>query len=232
MSVFGINPLLAICLSCGAFCLARWVYQRAGQRAWLHPTILGAVLVIATLKGLQLEYEAYRQSVELLYFMLGPATVALAIPLYQQRHLIRQAAAPLLLTTAVGASVASLSALALAWSLGGSELLLRSLASKSITTPIAIAVSESIGGLASIAAGAVVFTGVIGIMFGPPLLAKMRVEDDRVWGFSMGLIAHGIGTVRAFERSPEAGAFASLALGLTGSFSALMIPLIANLIAP
>lgn len=232
MSVLGINPLLAICLSCGAFLLARWVYQRAGQRAWLHPTILGAVLVIATLKGWQLEYEAYRQSVELLYFMLGPATVALAIPLYQQRHLIRQAAAPLLLTTAVGASVASLSALALAWSLGGSELLLRSLASKSITTPIAIAVSESIGGLASIAAGAVVFTGVIGIMFGPPLLAKMRVEDDRVWGFSMGLIAHGIGTVRAFERSPEAGAFASLALGLTGSFSALMIPLIASLIAP
>lgn len=232
MSVFGITPLFAICLSCGAFLLARWVYQRAGQRAWLHPTILGAVLVIAALKGLQLEYEAYRQSVELLYFMLGPATVALAIPLYQQRHLIRQAAAPLLLTTVVGASVASLSALALAWSLGGSELLLRSLASKSITTPIAIAVSESIGGLASIAAGAVVFTGVIGIMLGPPLLAKMRIEDDRVWGFSMGLIAHGIGTVRAFERSPEAGAFASLALGLTGSFSALMIPLIASLITP
>lgn len=230
MNDFGIAALAAICLSCGAFLLARWIYQKTGQPAWLHPTILGALFVIATLKGLGLEYDGYRQSVDLLYFLLGPATVALAIPLYQQRHLIRQAATPLLLTTVIGASIASLSALALAWGLGGSELLLRSLASKSITTPIAIAVSESIGGLASIAAGAVVFTGVIGIMFGPGLLAKMRVEDDRVWGFTMGLIAHGIGTVRAFERSPEAGAFASLALGLTGSFSALMIPLIASLV--
>lgn len=224
----GIHPLFGLCLTGAAFLLARQVYQRFRQTAWLHPTILGAGLVIVALKSLQLDYEAYRQSVDLLYFLLGPATVALAIPLYQQRHLIRKAAAPLLLTTAVGASIASLIALALAWSLGGSETLLRSLASKSITTPIAIAVSESIGGLASIAAGAVVFTGVIGIIIGPKILNWMKIEDDRVWGFSMGLIAHGIGTVRAFERSPQAGAFASLGLGLTGSFSALMIPLIAS----
>lgn len=228
MTHLSINPLLGICLSCGAFLIARFIYQRTGQTAWLHPTVVGALIVIAALKGFSLNYDAYRQSVDLLYFLLGPATVALALPLYQQRHLIRQAAGPLLLTTTFGASLASLSALGLAWGLGGSELLLRSIASKSITTPIAIAVSESIGGLASIAAGAVVFTGVIGIVFGPKILNWMKVEDDRVWGFTMGLIAHGIGTVRAFERSPEAGAFASLGLGLTGSFSALMIPLIAS----
>lgn len=219
------SPLFAITAVLAAYQLAVWLYEKSSRLVWLHPTISGALLVAALLASLDIDYHRFSDAAYWLTFWLGPATVALAIPLYQQWHLIRKMAGPLLLTLVAGAAFACLSAVAIAWYLGGSEITLLSLSAKSVTTPIAIGISESVGGLATITASAVILTGIVGIVFVNLTMRLCRIDDDRIWGFCLGLSAHAIGTARAFERSPVAGAFSSLALCLTGSYSAVFIPL-------
>ena len=219
------SPLFAITAVLAAYQASTWLYRRSGRQAWLHPTIVGAVLVAAVIRFLKLDYQAFADDANWLTFWLGPATVALAIPLYQQLRLVRKMAATLVLTLLTGAAVACLSAVVIAYYLGGAATTLLSLSAKSVTTPIAIGIADSIGGLTTVAASAVILTGVVGILFVNPVMRLCRIEDDRIWGFSLGLAAHAIGTARAFERSPVAGAFASLALCLTGSYSAIVIPL-------
>lgn len=219
------SPLFAITAVLCAYQLAAWLYETSNRLVWLHPTISGALLVAALLASLDIDYHRFSDAAYWLTFWLGPATVALAIPLYQQWHLIRKMAGPLLLTLIAGAAFACLSAVAIAWYLGGSEITLLSLSAKSVTTPIAIGISESVGGLATITASAVILTGIVGIVFVNLTMKLCRIDDDRIWGFCLGLSAHAIGTARAFERSPVAGAFSSLALCLTGSYSAVFIPL-------
>ncbi len=219
------SPLFAITAVLAAYQLALWLYEKSNRLVWLHPTISGALLVAALLVLLDIDYHRFSDAAYWLTFWLGPATVALAIPLYQQWHLIRKMAGPLLLTLIAGAAFACLSAVAIAWYLDGSETTLLSLSAKSVTTPIAIGISESVGGLATITASAVILTGIVGIVFVNLTMKLCRIDDDRIWGFCLGLSAHAIGTARAFERSPVAGAFSSLALCLTGSYSAVFIPL-------
>lgn len=225
MSALLNSPLFAITAVLAAYQASTWLYHKSGRQAWLHPTIVGAVLVAAVIRLLQLDYQAFADDASWLTFWLGPATVALAIPLYQQLRLVREMAGTLLITLLTGASFACLSAIVIAYYLGGTESTLLSLSAKSVTTPIAIGIADSIGGLATVAASAVILTGVVGIVFVNPVMRLCRVEDDRIWGFSLGLTAHAIGTARAFERSPVAGAFSSLALCLTGTYSAIIIPL-------
>lgn len=219
------SPLFAITLVLAAYQLSAWLYAKSGNQPWLHPTIAGAVAVAAVLAGLNIDYPAFTEQAYWLTFWLGPATVALAIPLYQQLHLIRRLAGPIVITVISAAAFAVLSVLAVAYWLGGSEITLLSLTAKSVTTPIAIGISESTGGLSAITASAVILTGIVGIVAVDPIMRLCRVTDDRLWGFSLGLTAHAIGTARAFERSPVAGAFSSLALCLTGTYSAIFIPL-------
>jgi putative effector of murein hydrolase len=124
-----------------------------------------------------------------------------------------------------GAGIAVAMAVGVAWLLGASDEVLRSVATKSITTPIALSVSEIIEGIPRLAAACVVITGVVGAALGPGLLARAGISDHRVIGFTLGLTAHGIGTARAFDISPQAGAFASLGMGLTGLVTAAFLPL-------
>ncbi len=222
------SPLFGLTLTLLAYQAAIWAYTRSGKLALLHPTISGAVLIALALKTLQLDYFAYYQDIHWLNFLLGPATVALAVPLYRQLPLLRELAGPLLITLVCGALFACASALLLAAWLGATVDTLLSLTTKSITTPIAITVTEEIGGITSVAVGSVILTGVAGITTIGWLFDKLQIKDDRLWGFCLGLAAHAIGTSRAFERSAVAGAFASLALCLTGAFTALFVPLAAS----
>ncbi|MFT5032325.1 MAG: putative murein hydrolase (TIGR00659 family) [Bacteroidia bacterium] len=224
------SPLFALTLVLAAYQLSLMLYRRSGQQPFLHPTIAGAVTVAAVLAFANIDYAEFNQSARWLNFWLGPATVALAIPLYKQLHLIREMAGALVLTMITGAAFACLSALVIAYYLNGSETTLLSLAAKSVTTPIAIGISESIGGIATITASAVILTGVVGIVTVNLIMRVCRIDDDRIWGFSLGLAAHAIGTARAFERSSVAGAFSSLALCLTGTYSAVFIPLALHLL--
>lgn len=218
------SPLFALTLSLAAYQWGGWLYRRTRQFPLCHPTVIGALTVALLLPVIDLDPDIYLQGNQLLVFLLGPATVALAIPLYQELHLIRSTAVPVLAALVVGASVAVVSALGIAWLLGASPQTLLSLAPKSVTTPIAIGVSEEIGGLVALTTGVVVFTGAAGISLGPLLFRWLKITDPRVQGFALGLSAHGVGTARAFELNPRAGAFASLALCLTGTLTALALP--------
>ncbi len=219
------SPLFALVVTLAAFQIAFWLYQRSNRFALLHPTISGAILIATTIIALGLEYPEFYQDIQWLNFLLGPVTVAMAVPLYRQLHLLRDIATPLLITTLFGALFACGSALLLAWWLGANHTTLMSLTTKSITTPIAIVVTEDIGGIATIAVASVILTGIAGIVSIEWLFKKLNIEDDRLWGFCLGLAAHAIGTSRAFERSTVAGAFSSLALCLTGAFTAIFVPL-------
>ncbi|WP_372748162.1 LrgB family protein [Litorivivens sp.] len=219
------SPLFAITLVLAAYQLSSWLYRKLRQPAFLHPTIAGAILVAAAVFTLDIDFATFENDARWLTFWLGPATVALAIPLYQQLPLIKRMALPIVVTVALGGIFACLSAVFLAHWLGGSETTVLSLTAKSVTTPIAIGISESVGGLSSVTASAVILTGIVGIVFVNLVMRICGVKDDRIWGFALGLSAHAIGTARAFERSPVAGAFSSLALCLTGSYSAIFIPL-------
>ncbi|TNE75822.1 MAG: LrgB family protein [Gammaproteobacteria bacterium] len=211
-----------------AFALALRLYRACRSRpaiqALLHPLVVGPLLVTSVLLLSGLDYSQYRQANTPFFYLLGTATVALAIPLHQQFHHIRQLARPLLTTLLFGASFAVISALGIAWLLGANTETLISLAPKSVTTPIALGIAEKVGGLSGLTAGVVVFTGVIGAILGPLLFHKLGIRDDRVIGFITGICAHGVGTTRAFEISPRCGAFSSLGLGLTGALTALILP--------
>lgn len=218
------SPLFALTLSVAAFEWGGWLYRRTRHFPLCHPTVIGAVTVALLLPIIGLDPAVYLAGNQLLTLLLGPATVALAVPLYQELHLVRQLALPILLTLVIGAGFASASALAIAWVLGADPSTLLSLAPKSVTTPIAIGISHEIGGLIPLTTGAVVFTGAAGISLAPLVFKLLKIRDPRVQGFALGLSAHGVGTARAFETNTTAGAFASLALCLTGTITALLLP--------
>lgn len=219
------SPLFALTLTLACFQASGWLYRRLGHFPLLHPTVIGAILVALALTRLDIPYQRYFAGNRLLMFWLGPTTVALAVPLYQQAHLIRTMALPILLTLFFGAVFAAGSAVTIADWLGGSKITLLSLAPKSATTPIAISVADQIGGLTTLAAGAVALTAVVGISTAPLIFKRLKIEDPKVWGFCLGISAHGMGTARAFEKDPTAGAFASLAMCMTGALTAILIPL-------
>jgi putative effector of murein hydrolase len=222
------GPLFAITITLLAYQSAIFMYTKSGRVAILHPTISGATLIALALVLLQQDYQRYYENVHWLTFLLGPATVALAVPLYRQLHLLRNMASTLLVTVTTGAIFASASALIIAWFFGANHDTLLSLTTKSITTPIAITVTEDLGGITTIAVASVIITGMVGITTITWLFNKLDIQDDRLWGFCLGLAAHAIGTSRAFERSAVAGAFSSLALCLTGTFTAVFVPLAAR----
>lgn len=220
--------ILLLALTCTAFAAALWLYRvnrgRPTLQALVHPLVTGPLIVSAILVATHIDYDQYREANQLFFFLLGTTTVALAIPLHQQFHHISRLSRPLIITLIFGASFAVASALAIAWLLGGSVETLVSLAPKSVTTPIALGLSEKIGGLPALTAGAVVFTGVVGAVLGPLIFRWLGITDDRIIGFVTGICAHGVGTTRAFEISARCGAFASLGLGLTGALTAFSLP--------
>lgn len=226
------SPLFAITLTLACFQSANWLYRRCHEFPLLHPTILGATLLAVILPQINLPYDRYFDGNEWLMFWLGPTTVALAVPLYQQLHLIRKMAQPILITCSCGAIFAAGSAVAMSYWLGASQTTLLSLTPKSVTTPIAISVANEIGGLATLAAGAVALTAIVGICAAPIVFRLLKIDDPKIWGFCLGITSHGMGTARAFELNPTAGAFSSLAMCLTGVFTALLIPLAVRLWLP
>ncbi len=224
------SPLFLLTISLACFQLANVVYRRLGTFPLLHPTVFGAVLVALLLLQLDIPYQDYYQANELLMFWLGPATVALAVPLYQQLHLIRRMALPILVTVSSGAIFAAVSAVLIAYLLGASEVTMLSLAPKSVTTPIAISLADEIGGLSTLAAGVVALTAVVGISVAPFIFKWLNIKEPEIWGFCLGVTAHGMGTARAFEMNTTAGAFSSLAMCLTGGLSAVLIPIAVSML--
>lgn len=223
------TPMLSIGLTLSAFFAGNWLFGRLGRPLWLPPVVLSAVVLSATIALLALDYGRYQQGAQWLMLLLGPATVALGIPLYQQMHHIRALWRPILCTLPVAATLAAVYALVIAWSLGATPEVLASLAPKSVTAPIAIGITEQLGGSVPLMMGGLLITGVVATLFVDLLAALLSIQDERILGFALGLNGHAVGTARAFEISHTAGAFASLGMGLTGVFTALILPLVFQL---
>ena len=190
-----------------AYLAAVWLYQKSGNSPYLIPVLPSVVLVVAVLLLTGTPYPVYFDHVQALYFLIGPATVALAVPLYGQLHSIRTMWRPLGAALLVGSSAAIVSAVLVAWALGGSLETILSLAPKSASMPFALPVAERLGGLASLAAVAVAITGILGAVVARPVLNALGIENHAVRGFAVGLTAHAIGTARALQVSETAARF-------------------------
>lgn len=223
---FSAQPLFWLIVTLGVFLLSIQLNQRLGATPLLHPVLIALALIILFLMATGTAYTTYFEGAQFIHFLLGPATVALAIPLFDHRHRIRRLALPILIACIVGALTAMLTALAVGAWLGLPADALLSLAPKSVTSPIALGIAEKIGGHPALAAGLVLITGAMGCFLGPWVFRWMKLEDEAVQGFALGLSAHGFGTVQALSISHLAGAFAGLAMGLTGLLTAFLLPLV------
>jgi len=220
------SPQFALTLTLTAYLAGQWLYQKLGRSSLLQPVVSGIVLVILVLWLTGVDYATYFAGAGIIHFLLGTATVALALPLYQHLGLIRRYLKPLLITLLCSGIIAAGSAVGLAWLAGGDGALLRTLAPKSITTPFAIPVSESIGGYPALTATVVIATGILVAALGTPLLRLLKVDHPAAQGCAFGMIGHGVGTARAFQINPETGAFAALSMGLMGLYTALSLSLL------
>lgn len=221
------TPLLGLTLTLLVYHAAFVLYRRSGFHPLANP-VPPTVLVLATLLwATGTPYATYFEGAQFVHFLLGPATVALAVPLFEQLHRLRRLALPLLGALTVGALATVVTAVAVAWLLGASPATLASLAPKSVTMPVAMGISDKLGGLPSLTAVLVMATGVLGALAGPYFLDALRIRDASVRGFALGTIAHGIGTARAFQESEESGAFAGLAMGLSALLNAVLLPSLA-----
>ena len=226
---FAARPLFWIVVTLTAFLIANWLNRKAGGTALLHPVFVAMALIITLLLLTGTDYDTYFEGAQFIHFLLGPATVALAVPLYDHMARIRRLLLPVLLSCVVGSITAAVTVLGIGLVLEGPDRLLLSLAPKSVTSPIAIGISEQIGGYPSLSAGLALLTGVIGCLLAPLVFRVLKVESQTAKGFSLGLAAHGFGTAYAMQISSIAGAFAGLAMGLAGVSSSLLIPLIVRL---
>ena len=220
------SPLIGLTLTLVAYQLAFWIYRRSGERAWANPVLLAIVIITAFLMATDTPYPRYFEGAQFVHFLLGPATIALAVPLYLHWPRLKRMALPLIVALFTGSITAALSAVGIAKLLGATPATVFSLAPKSVTTPIAMGVAEQIGGIPSLTAVLVILTGIIGAMGFPTLFKLLRIRDHAAQGFAVGVAAHGLGTARAFLISEEMGAFSALAMGLNGLLTAVLLPLL------
>ena len=223
------HPLFGLGITLAVYQLAVIAYERT-RWIFLQPVLFSMVVLVALLLLSGLDYGEYSASVSPLILLLGPSTVALAVPLYLNLRRIRQLLVPILVTLLVAGVFATVSGVLLAWLLGAERLVLMTLAPKSVTSPIAMLVADEIGGVAALAAVFVMITGVLGAMFGPALLDLCRVSHPAARGMAMGMTAHAVGTSRALQESEECGAFSALAMSLMGLATAVLLPLLVALI--
>lgn len=202
--------------------------RQCNGMALLNPVLVAVVLMTTLLCLTGLSAAEYIEAVQPLTLLLGPATVALALPLYRSARSIRQAIMPVLIGVAAGGTVASLTAVWIAAMLGAPATVLHSIASKSVTAAISMAVAKETGGDPQLAAALSVLTGITGAVICVRLFDLLGVQDPRARGVATGVTAHGIGTARMLSESPEAGAFSSLAMGMTGVAAGILLPFIAE----
>ncbi|MFN7571534.1 MAG: LrgB family protein [Betaproteobacteria bacterium] len=221
------TPLLGLTATLLAYLAAYKLYERTRFNPLANPVAIAVALLVALLATTGTPYPTYFEGAQFVHFLLGPATVALAVPLYDQRQRLRRLALPLALGLVAGVLTAIVSAVGIAWLLGASRETLLSLAPKSVTAPVAMGIAERIGGLPTLTAVLVIATGMTGAICARPIFRALRIGSDAIAGFALGLAAHGIGTARAFQVGEEKGAFAGLAMGLAALATALIAPWLA-----
>lgn len=224
------TPLFGLSATLVVYVLAQAVYARMNQPAWANPVLWSVVILASLLTVTRVDYPTYFSGAQFIHFLLGPAVVALAWPLWERLAALREHWRALLAAALAGGVAASGSALLLGWLVDLPQDVVLSLAPKSVTAPVAMGIADKIGGIPALAAVFAVVTGMVGALSGKALFGLLKIPTDaNGWmarGFSLGTAAHGIGAARAMQVNPDAGAFAGLALGLQVVLAALLIPML------
>ena len=220
------TPLVWLIITISAYKIGILVYEKSGKHALLQPIVVAYMIMLPILIISQIPYKQYFESMGIIHFLLGPATVALALPLYNNLKLIRSYFVPIIATLFLGGTFTILSALGILWLFDASKTTMLSMTTKSVTAPITIITAQDIGAIPSLAMGFVVITGLLGALFGSFIFKILRIKHDAAKGFALGLISHAIGIARSLEISEKAAAFAALAMGLAGVSVAIILPII------
>jgi predicted murein hydrolase (TIGR00659 family) len=222
------SPLTGLSATLLAYLAASWVFKKARFHPLANPVLVSVLIIVPFLLATGVSYKTYFDGAQFVHFLLGPATVSLAVPLYRQVAALKRSIIGVSTALVIGALAAAASAVLIAKWLGAPREVVVSLAPKSVTSPIAMGISERIGGLPSLTTVLVLITGVIGAVIGTAVLDAVRIKDWKARGFAIGLAAHGIGTARAIQLNETAGAFAGLAMGLNGVVTAVLVPLLVS----
>jgi predicted murein hydrolase (TIGR00659 family) len=217
------TPLLWLTVTILAYCLCDRVSAALRRPPLANPVLMSMCLVGMLVRGTGTPYATYFDGAQFIHFLLGPATVALGIPLYQNRQLVFRAILPMACALLAGSLTAIASAVLIARLLGASPPIVASIAPKSVTAAVAMGISARLGGDAALTAVLVILTGILGAIIVTPLMNILRITDKPARGFAAGLAAHGIGTARAFQVDPLAGTFAGIAMGLNALLTAVVL---------
>jgi predicted murein hydrolase (TIGR00659 family) len=220
------TPLLWLCLTLVAWGVSDAVSIALKRHPLANPIMFSVLIIGGVLLATGTQYESYFEGAQFVHFLLGPATVAIAVPLVRNIKLVRENLVPLACALLFGSVTAIVSVLLFGRLFGLSDAILASLAPKSITATVGMGVAENIGGIPSLTAVMVIMTGILGAILVTPLMDALRIKDYAARGFSVGLASHGIGTARAFSVDPVAGTFAGIAMGLNALLTALILPFI------
>ncbi|WP_460272676.1 LrgB family protein [Celeribacter sp. ULVN23_4] len=228
-SYLSASPLLWLTLTLLAYLIGLAGFHLSGHRPFVNPVLISMILLSTLLVVTDTSYQTYFEGAQFVHFLLGPATVALAVPLWQNWERVKKSAVPMTAALVAGGLVAMASATAIGYACGLRGEVLLSLVPKAVTSPVAIGVSETIGGLSTLTVALVLITGVFGAIVTTPLLNAIGVRDYRARGFATGVASHGIGTARAFQVDGTAGAFAGIGMVLNAIFTSLVAPIFVQL---
>ncbi|MEI9982711.1 MAG: LrgB family protein [Aliidongia sp.] len=223
------SPLLWLAATLLAYRLGEFIRQRCGGAAWANPVLIAIAVLVALLLATGTPYETYFSGAQFIHFLLGPATVALAVPLARNLAVVRRSLHGTGLALLAGSVTAAASGFAVVWLLGGSRSAAFSMAPRSVTTPIAMAVSQQVGGVPALTAALVIAGGILAAIIGRSLLRVLKIEDWRAHGLAAGVAGGGIAAAQVAPLNGLAAAFAALGIGLNGVLTALFVPLLALL---
>jgi predicted murein hydrolase (TIGR00659 family) len=224
------SPLLWLSVTLLVYAIADAISLKTGRHPLANPVLHSMWIIGGFLLITGTSYPTYFAGAQFVHFLLGPATVALAVPLYENRKVVLSAILPMLVALAAGSITAVASVVLLAEAAGLPRAVILSMAPKSVTAGVAMGISETLHADPSLTAVAVILTGIMGAITVTPLMNRMRISDFRARGFAVGIAAHGIGTARAFQVDEVAGVFAGIAMSLNALVTSLLVPLAVTLL--
>jgi putative effector of murein hydrolase len=221
------STYLGLLLTLMSFQLGLWLYRKSAQQPFLHPVMVSVVSLCAVVLFSSLSFERYMESAQILSMFLGPVIVALAIPLYENLAALKKYWLPFIVSNILGGALTITIAVGILAMMGGSELTINSMWTKSVTTAFGLQITPQINGLASLAAAIIMLTGIIGAIMAPPLFKLFKIHSAPAQGCALGICAHAVGTSKALEFGSEQGAFAALSMSFMGVLCAFILPFVA-----
>lgn len=222
------DPLFALVITLATYQLGYVLYVKLNRNPIVNPVAISVILTCAMIQFLDMPYAKYFEGAQFVHFLLGTATVALAIPIYHGFKNMGRKILPIIFAMLVGSTASVLSAVAITKFMGAGDTIVGSMYAKSVTAPIAMGIAERIGVSPTLTAVFTVITGMLGAILAPFILNALKIQRWWIRGTAIGVGAHGLGITRAFSVNEEAGVYASMAMGLNGVISAIALPMVIN----